>query len=243
MTRRMKQKKYGILMFVGIAVMVLVPFAPCRADWSYISSDTYHGDLADGNGDMGGSDNHYWVWVWDWAIDSNSYYAGELGAVVEANVEAWSANVYIWAWDEAAKTIHHSPGVSYWASSLFEESDQQNPDTLYVNWEIRGQGTSVAKGYVGDGEGPNDSLKSVCLADGELSAENSTTLPYSAAAIGSAVGYVFKDSNGVAVVAVGYEAEEDFNDVKNGELREYSATLWWSVDASDYEELDGLTEF
>ena len=35
MRRRMKQKKYRILMVVGIAVMVLMPFAPCRADWEW----------------------------------------------------------------------------------------------------------------------------------------------------------------------------------------------------------------
>lgn len=222
MKRRMKQKKYGILMFVGIAVMVLMPFTPCRANWVYITHDGSC-TLPYSDEDEGEDPD----WEWSYSISNYGYDGDITGSWAYANIEA-DETVEILA---SGETDPDNPQPTLWGMSYYADVGEYTSDGLdLVEWWISASGTVWAHGYVIDGDlGTGDTLYSFAEAGAAGLSE--------VWGAGIAKGQVREESFGWAATDVGGEATEDEEpDVDDGEYGWYYAKLKFTVSADDSEE-------
>lgn len=139
MKRRMKQKKYGILIVVGIVMMVLVPFAPCRAGWSYI--DSYYS-----TGPTSGSDSDAYC-SWSFSVTDISRSANSSGVSTSATCEAES-EVFITA--TTGQSISRNPVAICGTYCQSRYADPEVEEDLYVDWEVDDSGTVEVSGLAYD---------------------------------------------------------------------------------------------
>lgn len=233
MKRRMKQKKYGILMFVGIAAMVLMQFAPCRAGWEHEDSDVSSGPTYGYNHE----DGYEYELEEEFSVTNIDRGADSSGAWASADCEA-SAWVEVWSFEggSLAKTAY--AWCEAWGESNYKyDPDGPNdlPDPLYVDWELYASGTVWVEGGVDDGGlGSGDSANSNADADAGIDGEEDGSA--------WAAGDVSENENGSADVNVSGEAEEDYSSTTESDGYFY-ATLDFSVDAEDDEILEELWKY
>ncbi len=217
----MKQKKYAILMFVGIAVMVLMPFEPCRADWEYLYSD---GDCTQPYSDEDSGEDPDWEWSYE---ISNYGYNGDItGSWAAANIEA-DETVEILA---SGELDPDNPQPDLWGMSYYVDIFPYTEDGLdLVEWIISASGVVEAYGSLTQHNlGTGDTLYSFAEAGGAALSE--------VWGAGIAKGQVSEGSLGWAAVDVDGEATEDYQYVEDGEYGRYYAYLEFTVSADDEEE-------
>ena len=235
MKRRMKQKKYGILMFVGIAVMVIMPFAPCRADWSYLGSEGSSG-LPDSDSDFQSGGNYYRE-IWGYAVTNIDRGGNSSGSWAVADIssseEAQALSLFGAGGAETADPDNPQPIV--WGKSFYADLPNPNYTTagLTVDWDILADGTVYVEGSVWDSNlGGGDTLHSEAEA-GAVAAGR----VYGA---GMVKGSVDENSNGWTWIGVQGYATVNYSNY-NQPAAYYDAILDFTVDAlgTDYNVADG----
>ena len=227
----MKQKKYGILMFVGIAVMVLMPFAPCRADWEWYDWEGSSPSPLSGNDDGEGDG-----YTWEWSYEITNKDCGGTGD--EDGGQSWAVADIV-ANEEAdvsqynGETVTADPDtpedLEVIGSSFFADVYPYTEAGVDLEWDISTSGTVEVRGSVYDENlGSGDTVYSTALAS---AVAGSWVNGY-----GGAWGEVEENNiEGSADTSLGGEATEDNPPIAHETEDNYHAKLEFSVDAYDSE--------
>ncbi len=222
----MERRNYVILMIVGIVAMVLMPVAPCRAEWIYLGSDVSSGPNQgyDFDTDSGS------IWLsrkeWSFLVTDINRYANSSGAYASASCTADSWVEIICFGEAAGASVSSGATCGVWGKSYYADTDPPSPAPT-VDWSMEGSGELVAYGWI-NGKGDlcgGDSAQSYAYAIAGIDAEES--------GLAWAQGCVTADSNGWANVNVSGEAEEDSSTVYDDEYNWYYAELDFSIEGSE----------
>lgn len=226
MKRRMKQKKYGILRVVSMVGMLLVPFAPLRAEWVYIGSDYSTGPTS-------GSDSDAYC-SWSFSVIDISRSADSSGASTSATCEAES-EVDITA--TTGQSISRNPYASCgtWCRSAYAWGGSPPSDTLTIVWEVSGSGTVKCSGFAYD----------LYVVTGSLSVSSSASAGIDSHESGT--GYTSGSAttmgqDGNANVGTSDYAVEDSKSI-GVSPGSYNAELKFSIEGGDTDPQDGLMQF
>lgn len=226
----MKRRDYVVLMIVGIVAMVLMPVAPCRANWIHLGDSLSSGP----DTDTYNVDEYEYETDWWYDVDNGGRGGGSGGSWAQADIEAT-------AW---AECWTHGYGTSVSASASINPTvygnsyfaDVPNPtydtEDLEYDWDVYAGGTVTAYGDVDYGElNTGDSVSSSASASGDATGEE-----YGGS---YASGSVSKSSSGSAYAGVYGEATEDDDPDITETATTYYASLDFTVDAYDIGSIAG----
>lgn len=219
MKRRMKQKKYGILMVVGIIAVVLMPFAPCRAEWIHIYSDVASGPTEGYNPDSDSGPGWSWEYEEGFLITDIDTYADSSGASASANCYSYCSG-QVMVWGQANKSISPSASCASWGRSLYADPDPPSP-LPDISWSVYGSGTVTVGGSVSGNSADCSSNASGGMYTNEGSG------------VGLAYGSVSSNDFGSAGVDWDENTTKDYSDVDDEEYEWFYATLEFSVEGGD----------
>jgi hypothetical protein len=222
----MNPRNYVILMVAGIAMMVLIPVAPCGAEWQHVYSYV--------------PNNPNWGRNTDWSTYYEEF-SFSSGTTADSGGVSASGSCNAWTWTDAYASQSGPTDMSRSASascSTYGSSyyiDPDPPNWLYVSWSVSGGGSVYCSGNVDDDycTGSTDASSS---ADGGTDADDGY-------GYGSAWGSAWtRDEPGSAGVSWGGDAEEGSSSVSEP-YGGYEASLSFSVEGSDSWADDSLTSF
>ena len=223
---KMKPKNYVILMVAAIAAMVLVQFAPCRANWVYLGSDGSSG-LPDSDSDS--EDGYEYEWSWSYSVSGISRGGNSGGSWASASFSADElAEVWSFGGGTSESASPDNPQPCVWGDSYYADIPNPNytADPIEVKWDVYASGTVTVEGSVDDGDlGGGDSVDSDASASGSAGGYESGG--------GYVSGSVSENSTGSAYAGVYGEATEDDDPDITESAGYYYATLSFTVDAYD----------
>jgi hypothetical protein len=221
----MKRRNYIFLMAIGIVAMMLIPVTPCRAEWQYLGSYLPN----DPPYDSGGDDYSHWEYN---CSNSTSAGSGGVSASGSCNASTW-VSIYVWEGgiEDMSKSVYTSCatyGYSYYA-------DFNPPNRIYIDWSISASGSVDCSGRVEDR-----------YCDGSTYAGSSSGGGVSGDE-GYGSGYAWGNASTAlelanAGVDWGGSAQKKSSSVSTY-YGSYSASLSFSVNASDGYYDDNLTSF
>jgi hypothetical protein len=225
----MKRWNYSILKVVGIVAMVLMPFSPCRAGWTYLGSSVSSG-LPPYDWEQERGSNYWWKWLYFTSGINRGADSG--GSWAEGYMEA---KAYAYAYSYTSEATSVSPyaevGISAWGDSYYQDLPPYDEEDLEYDYSTSASGDITVWGYVDDSDlGAGDTLYSGSFADGYVQGD--------VYGMGYAGGYVEEYSTGSAYAGVDGAGATGEPETDTG-AGYYNATLSFSVSVSDSDSEEG----
>lgn len=238
----MKPRNYIILMVACIGAMLFMSVAPCRAEWVWIEGASGFAPEDLYGSEVDNSNNHYYWTYYDIQALGNGG-SGGVTATLDGDVA-----VYMWGGGENdVISGSKSQNANVWARSEYRETNQYDPNTIYIDHSVSLTGSVScsgslnlpglsSSGSIGSSseikcwqeEGPDEWWG---LGSGSASGDSSKSF-WSTEYSGSA--YTDTDDFGWAVVD--YES-----DYVSEDESEYSASLDFHVNLSESRSYDWMT--